>query len=463
MLDRFVYGNVERISPESPVPVLHKTKSLCVPGGAGNVARNIASLGGMPLLIGLLGKDEAGETIKNELKNDSITETYFFQKKEFLTTEKTRFISQGQQLLRVDQEKIEAINEIVEEEIINYIKTVNCDAIILSDYGKGIFLKTLAQKVIHYFQDKKPIIIDPKGKDYSRYKGAFLITPNLKELEDVYGKKISTQEELFHAGRKIQEEFDFKRCVITQGPQGMTFLGEKEDCFWIPSKAKEVYDVSGAGDTVIAALSLCIANKIDFYNSCQIANLAAGIVVGKLGTATVKKKELESFIQGSFSQAYESINDLKEQIEEWKRKGLKVGFTNGCFDLIHLGHLHLLEEASLLCDKLIVAINSDQSIKRLKGPERPIQTEKSRSKILSSLSLIDAVIVFEEDTPLNLIESLNPDIIFKGGDYTKEKIVGSDIIIEKGGEVVIINLKEGYGTTKLVNQMKNNALNDKNV
>ncbi len=460
ILDSFVYGQVERISPESPVPVLHHQHQFTMLGGAGNVIRNITSLGGKVIFISVLGDDPIGADIHQHLKDLKNVQTKLFTEKNRRTIRKTRFIAQGQHLLRVDEEVIVPITLSTEDKIIEAVQEVlpSCQAVILSDYSKGLFQNTLCQSIIkkaRAFKPNLPIIVDPKGKTYQRYEDATVLTPNLKELKEVTGHCLKTPDDIMLQSRQLKKKLNIDSILVTQGAQGMTLIEKDEDPYRLPAKAKEVYDVSGAGDTVVATLSLALGAGSSLKQASYLANEAAGIVVGKIGTATVSQQELESASHTRIpNQKIVCPTQAQELLKYWRYQGLKIGFTNGCFDLLHLGHLHILQEAAQACDKLIVGLNTDTSIQRLKGQDRPIQNQDTRAMVLAALSMVDAVVLFEEDTPENLIYQLCPDVLVKGADYTIDRVVGADFVQARGGKVLLVNLQPGHSTTTTVTKIK---------
>lgn len=439
MLDRFVRGSVERISPEAPIPILKWEGDAYFLGGVGNVARNISSLGGKAIIVSVIGRDNEGSIIRDLCNQNPLIEAFFIEDNSRKTTKKERFCSAGHQILRLDCEDSHGISLDLEEEILQFCLQQKIDGLILSDYGKGVLTPALCQKIIQNVQ--VPVFVDPKGKDYSKYCGADFITPNEKEFKEWYGQSLEDSKKSLP---KSLEEKKWKGLLVTQGAGGMTLVTQDQDFYSIPAQAQQVYDVSGAGDTVIATLSLCIACGFSLKEACSYANKAAGIVVGKLGTASISKEEL--FGQPKLL----SLERLKLETQQWKQNGLTIGFTNGCFDLLHLGHLSLLKEASCYCDVLLVGLNSDDSVCRLKGPTRPIQNEQTRASVLASLSCVQAVVLFDEDTPYHLIEVLKPDVLFKGADYEIQQICGADLVQSYGGKVHRIPLKEGHSTTNLV-------------
>jgi D-beta-D-heptose 7-phosphate kinase/D-beta-D-heptose 1-phosphate adenosyltransferase len=456
MLDCYVYGNVDRISPEAPVPVLHIKSAFSVVGGAGNVVRNLSSLGVYVDCFGIVGSDAAGAQVEMDLRTLPTVTTYL--RTEGKTSQKTRYVSQGHQLLRVDDETISAPSRFIQEGLCHDIiqKLTQSQVLILSDYGKGLLTADLCQEVISEARKNSiQVVVDPKGMDYSKYRGATVITPNLKELSLVYGSSLATTDDIVRAARSLLTHLDVKAILVTRGAEGMSLVTQSTDPLHIPTQAQDIFDVSGAGDTVVATLAVALACGMTLEDAAFLSNVAAGIVVGKAGTATVTLEEITSAQASQQSRnKILSLEMLKQQVQTWHHQGLTVGFTNGCFDLLHLGHLHLLEDSKRQCDRLIVAINSDESIKRLKGEERPLQSQLVRSSVLAALESVDAVIIFEEDTPLRLIEEIIPDVLIKGADYTIDQVVGANVVLKEGGKVHLVDLKKGYSTTQTVQKIK---------
>ena len=460
MVDRFVYGKVDRISPESPVPVLQIQRNFTVLGGAGNVARNILSLGARCHLLTVSGDDVVADELGHLLLQENKLNSFVVRDILRNTTCKTRFISSGQQMLRVDDEVTRPISESTQSQLIEeFTKVVQiAKVVILSDYAKGIFSDDFCQVLIQIAKAADAcVIIDPKGKNYDRYRGATLLTPNVKELSEVATQPLNTQEEVVRAAQEIRKHYDISAILVTQGAGGMTLVTESGSQH-IETEAKEVFDVSGAGDTVIATLSIALASHLPLGEAAALANKTAGIAVGKVGTATVTLDELQavyhhsSVLHDETKKIFTNTTAL-DVIKSWRRQGITVGFTNGCFDLLHLGHLHILKEAAATCDRLIVGLNSDASIRRLKGDSRPIQDEETRSNILASLSFVDAVVIFDEETPLKLIELFQPDVLVKGSDYSVDRVVGAPLVQARGGKVVLVDLMQGHSTTKTVKRM----------
>ena len=458
MLDAFVYGVAERLSPEAPIPVFQAQKEERVLGGAGNVMRNICELKGHVVGVCLLGRDEPGKFIQHlALQTENFTLKAFEQ--DCQTPFKTRYIASNQQLLRVDKEQplslsdstLELMKQTIQKEL------PSCQVMVLSDYGKGTLSKELLSYCIQEAKSQnKSIIIDPKGACYEKYKGATVLSPNLKEFQQAVQKAVTETTDIVLEARGLLKKLDLKALLITRGAQGMTLVTQ-EEAVTAEALAKEVYDVSGAGDTVIATLSLALAKGLSLVEAMELSNIAASVVVAKVGTATLTPQELQNALEQSELQLSQqkimTQQNLLNLRLKWKRQGLKVGFTNGCFDLLHVGHLHTFQEAKKYCDRLIVALNTDESVKRLKGDFRPIQPQEVRSEVLSALSNVDGVILFNDETPLDLIKSLTPDYLFKGADYTKDQVVGGKVVESYGGKVQLISLKEGFSTTRTVSKI----------
>lgn len=443
MLDQYVSGTVTRVSPEAPVPVLKVDREWSTLGGAGNVAANVASLGGKAILLGLVGDDASAKTILSSCSSDGI-ESVIIQGNQS-TIVKTRVVS-GQQIVRFDREEELVWNDAQFAELTSKLKTLipGSDVILLSDYAKG----TLSDEVLKLIFElalvnEKRVLVDPKRADWTAYSGAFLITPNLLELAMTEaGIGIKNDDNLVvSACQKLRKQFEIENIIATRSSYGMTVVSEQK-VLNIPTRALEVFDVSGAGDTVLAAFGLTLAEGKSVTESAFVANAAAGIVVSKRGTAVVHQNELDRLLKGDRKEI------LRSEIKSFKEKyaNRKVVFTNGCFDVLHQGHRKLLQDARELGDLLVVGLNSDDSIKRLKGESRPVNPVGQRIEALAALPSVDVIIVFEEDTPYDLLSSLRPDILVKGGDYEQNKVVGADII----DEVVIVPIVEGLSTTKIL-------------
>lgn len=463
MLDRYLWGDVKRISPEAPVPVFRIKRRSMVPGGAGSVVLNVIGLGAAAALLGVIGGDENGSTLKRLLADRRIGSILIEDKKRPTIT-KTRILSRGQQLLRIDDENTTVLDEPLKALIIeNATREIhNCAAVIFSDYGKGIFdTHGLTEAIIDVANGLDvPVIVDPKGKNWERYSGAACLTPNTAEFEHAVGAPLGDENALIDAMQTARFKYRLSNLLITRGPLGMCLIGEDGEPQFIPSIAREVYDVSGAGDTVIATLAVGIASGQSYLDAARLSNVAAGIVVGKLGTQPINVIELRAAvgvsgekINGRVNQKAHSLAAATVQVQAWKALDQKIVFTNGCFDLLHPGHIHLLNEAKRCGGRLIVGLNSDESVRRLKGAKRPILSETDRAAILGALDCVDLVIIFEEDTPIELIEALEPDVLVKGSDYRPESVVGRELVESYGGKVHLVPVLEGHSTTRLAEKV----------
>ena len=435
MIDWYLHGESSRISPEAPVPVVNFKESKFQLGGAANVANNLKHLEIEPFLIGAIGNDHFGSLLKEHLKAEKI-KFNLLSEKSFQTICKQRLMSSNQQLARIDYEQYFHASKLTNT-FNTFIKNITkTDLIIVSDYGKGTVFN--ARKLIQSARKlKKKILIDPKGKDFTKYKGANLITPNKAEFENIMGK-VGSKRDLVNKAKKMLEHLNLESLIVTLGSEGMYVLTKSNKKIigdFINAYPQEVFDVSGAGDTTISALGAALSEGNDIFSAAEFANLAASISVSKLGTSTVSKDEVASL---------EASKGNKEQV---------IVFTNGCFDIIHSGHLDLLKEARSYGDKLIVGLNSDKSISKLKGPERPIIGQSERKKILSALKFVDEVIIFNEENPLKLIKKLKPSILVKGADYSKEQVVGGEFVESYGGEIKLVKLTKGKSSSKIINKL----------
>lgn len=461
MLDKYYFGEMNRISPEAPVPIVNMKGEMKTLGGAANVANNLVHLGCKVSLVGVVGNDQGRNEFFDMLESKGIDGSGIITD-DRCTTTKTRIISGNQQVLRIDyEEKITISDSTIkqfEEWLLQKLKTNQFNSIIISDYEKGFCRKELCQSVISFANQLDiPIIIDPKGKEWNKYSNATIITPNMKELSDILGTDLSnTNEVISEYGPLLRQRYGLDYLLITRSEKGMSLVGEK-DIVTIPTLTKEVFDVSGAGDTVVSTLATFIGIGGQIEDAVKISNLAAGIVVGKVGTYAVRDYELleqlELLSENANKQSKKVFfsEEYKQLISNWKAKGDKVIFTNGCFDLLHIGHATYLKQAKQLGDKLVIGLNSDQSVKRLKGPSRPITNENDRAKMLSFFEFVDAVIIFEEDTPLHLISEIRPDVLVKGGDYKVEEVVGGEF----AGKVEIISFLDGYSTSNIIEKISN--------
>jgi len=457
MLDRYVYGDADRISPEAPVPVLRVREEVEMLGGAGNVLRNLAALGVRTACAGVVGDDDDGKRVAELLARESGAAPHVVTARGWTTIRKTRFVAGGHQLLRVDRERAEPLPKAAEDELVARLvpALAGATAVVLSDYGKGaLTARVIAAAVAAAAAARIPVLADPKGRDFAKYRGAALITPNRKELAEAANLPAGTDEEMAAAARAIRERAGIAAVLGTRGAQGMTLLDAAGTVHQIPAEAREVFDVSGAGDTVIAAVAAGLAAGLALLDAVRIANVAAGIVVAKAGTAVAHPAEIRAAVERQEARSAEGKVVARAAAAErtalWRRRGLRVGFTNGCFDLLHPGHLHLLGQARAECDRLVVGLNSDASVKRLKGNGRPVREEAARAAVLAGLADVDLVTVFEEDTPEALIGELRPDVLVKGADYTLDTVVGADRVRAYGGRVVLAELLPGHSTSATV-------------
>lgn len=467
MLDQFIYGSVERVSPEAPIPVLSIARRNIAAGGVGNVAANLSGLGCAVELISVAGDDDAHDVLEKVLKDLPGLQATLLTDPSRPTTEKTRFIAGHQQMLRADLENVTPIAPAVEDALIAAAKKAfkNCQCVVLSDYGKGVLTPKVLRAVMDAARSEKiPVFVDPKGSDYAKYKGARLITPNRKELELATGLPASSDADIVAAARALMTSGGIGGVIATRSADGMTVLDGTSDPVHLRTQAREVFDVSGAGDTVIAVLAAAVASGASILDAAALANIAAGIVVEKVGTAAIRAEDLRRFLAENNFDARQTIAPVlswegaREQIERWRARGLRVGFTNGCFDLVHQGHVVMLDRCRAQCDKLILGLNADASVTRLKGASRPVNKQDARAQVIAALGSVDAVVVFgeeksEKDTPLDLIKALKPDFLFKGADYTADSVVGGDFVQSYGGKIVLIPLEEGFSTTDTIKKL----------
>ena len=454
MLDRYVYGAVERMSPEAPVPVLRRQSERAMAGGAGNVARNIAALGGKVRLLGLVGDDAAGRELSAMLADEPGISANLIADPDRATTVKTRFVAGRQQLLRVDGETPAPASAASAAALHASIDTAlpHVDIILLSDYAKGVLADEVLQRAIaRAHHTGKKLIVDPKSRDFGRYAGADLLTPNRGELAAATGIAGEDDASVANAAREAMKSANVGAVLATRGERGMTLVARDSTPLHLPAEAREVFDVSGAGDTVIAVLAAALAVGADLPQAARLANTAAGIATSKLGTAVVHPADLLGALQARDVLASEAkvvgLESALERVQRWRSAGEKIAFTNGCFDLIHPGHVSLLSQARGSADRLIVGLNSDASIRRLKGKDRPVQNETARGIVLASMGAVDLVILFEEDTPIELIRAIRPDVLVKGADYRVDQVVGADVVQAYGGRVMLAELLPGHSTT----------------
>jgi D-beta-D-heptose 7-phosphate kinase/D-beta-D-heptose 1-phosphate adenosyltransferase len=460
MLDEFVYGEVGRISPEAPAPVLAVKRSEVTIGGAGNVARNIASLGARCIFVGMVGEDAVGRDVIARLQAEQLIEPSLVVDGTRPTTKKTRFVSEhfSTHLLRADWEQTGPVSAELEGELIARALAAipRVGAVVLSDYAKGVLTPRVVAQVIAAARDARvPVIVDPKAADYAIYRGATVITPNRRELSAATRRECASDAGILAAAQELAGIVDCAAVVVTRSEEGMSLYVTGEQPVHVPAYAVKVRDVSGPGDTVIAILALMLAPGADYETAMRAANAGAAVVVGKPGTATASVDELRHRLLPAAATALEDkiVFDrsvLDARLSEWRRQRLRIGFTNGCFDLLHRGHIRLMAAARSACDRLVVGLNSDASVTRLKGKGRPIQDVTSRADVLAALEAVDLVVVFEEDTPLELIKQVRPAVLVKGSDYARKDVVGHDVVEANGGEVVLVDLVPGHSTTSML-------------
>ncbi|MFH1345708.1 MAG: D-glycero-beta-D-manno-heptose-7-phosphate kinase [Pseudomonadota bacterium] len=464
MLDEFVYGEVSRISPEAPAPVLAVRRSETNIGGAGNVARNIASLGARCIFVGLIGEDNAGAALQSALAQESRIESVLVPDRSRPTTRKVRFVSEhfSTHMLRADWEVAQPASAGIEQKLIDAIlpQLARADIVLLSDYAKGVLTARVIRNVIDAAKKLgKRVIVDPKSANFAIYRGATLLTPNRKEFSEATRSRADTEKSIADAAQDAMQLADCEAILVTQSEHGMTLVPRHGEAIHVPAHPVKVRDVSGAGDTVAAVLAVTLSAGAAWETALRMANAAAAVAVGKKGTASVTSAELRrKILPHAFLAAEEKIvaagAGLEAQLSEWRQQGLRVGFTNGCFDILHPGHVKVLTAARGACDRLIVGLNSDASVKRLKGEARPVQDERARAEVLAALEAVDLVVVFEEDTPIRLITAIKPSVLVKGGDYTRDQVVGHEIVEAHGGEVLLIDVLPGFSTTTLVNRAR---------
>jgi D-beta-D-heptose 7-phosphate kinase/D-beta-D-heptose 1-phosphate adenosyltransferase len=457
MLDRFVSGSVERISPEAPIPVFRIENETEMLGGAGNVTRNIATLETAVSLVAARGGDEAGDRVARLLDIQEHVSAHLVVAGDRGTGIKTRFISGTQQMLRTDDETVLPLDAETRARLFEVVarEIGSADVVVLSDYGKGVLADGMAGEIISLASKaRKPVIVDPSGTDFSRYRGAAVVTPNRKELSDAVGCAVVNRAETAGAAHAVIRDCGISAVVATLGADGMLVVEGSGDGHYLAAEARDVYDVSGAGDTVVAALAAALGAGWPLVRAAELANVAAGVVVGKVGTAVAYPSDIVAALHQKDAMAGETkvlpLEAAVDRAARWRRQNLRVGFTNGCFDLLHPGHVSLLNQAKRGCDRLIVGLNSDDSTRRLKGPERPIQSEAARAAVLASLADVDLVVIFAEDTPAKLIDEIRPELFVKGADYRVEDIPEATIVKRYGGEVMLAEFVDGQSTTSTI-------------
>jgi D-beta-D-heptose 7-phosphate kinase/D-beta-D-heptose 1-phosphate adenosyltransferase len=455
MLDQYVWGEVDRISPEAPVPVVRATLRDEKPGGAANVAMNLAGLGASVTVIGFAGGDRE-QTALEALLRERRVEPILVPVHRVPTTSKLRILCGHQQMMRLDSEaKTGFAGDDYQELLTRALSALGASAaVVLSDYAKGTLTEEVCQSVIQEARRRRiPVLVDPKSRNFAQYRGATAVCPNRKELAAATGESGQDLVQLLNAGQELLRPYDLQFMAVTLGEKGIAVL-QPGSQLHAPAVVRQVFDVSGAGDTVIAVLALAMACRVPLTSAAQLANVAAAIVVSQVGTVAIKKDELLAALSEQLPIKMEDkvlhLDQLVSRVATWRSSSQRIVFTNGCFDLVHIGHIRLLEEARRRGDRLIVGLNSDDSVRQLKGSLRPIVGERERARVLAALSAVDAVVVFDESTPLRTIESIHPDILVKGGDYTEEMVVGASQVRAWGGRVELIPLVEGVSTTRLI-------------
>ncbi|MDA8905283.1 D-glycero-beta-D-manno-heptose-7-phosphate kinase [Candidatus Thioglobus sp.] len=456
IVDQYLWGSCERISPEAPVPVINIDSQSTVLGGAGNVVNNLCTLGADVDIISVIGECEVSEELRGLLFDINVKTQYLVTEKDRITSKKSRIISSQQQVVRYDRECTSEINNESQVLIINIFKEIlnNYDVILLSDYGKGVLTFGLTKSLISIANESnKKLLIDPKGLDYSKYKGAYLLTPNKKEASEATNIVIKDNDSLTKAMLSLKKQCNLDFSLVTLSEEGIAIFDNKLRIH--PTVAREIFDVTGAGDTVLASLGFALSCNNDIDESIKFANLASGVVVGKIGSATASINEIVEYElklkQPSSDRHIKTWDEISLILNELKNTNKKIVFTNGCFDILHIGHVKYLEKTKSFGDILILGLNNDDSVHRLKGKNRPINTQNDRAYILASLEVVDYVVLFEDDTPLNLIKLIQPDVLVKGGDYEGKEIVGQDI----AKELKLVNFIDGKGTTKTIERIKN--------
>ena len=459
MVDEYLWGDVERISPEAPVQVVTIKDEDFSLGGSGNVVNNVVALGAKVSAVGVIGTGSDGQLLLNKLNELGVDIAGIFQDSNRPTTRKTRIIASNQHVLRIDRETKESISEPTFEAIAKYLedKIPDVDVVLISDYGKGLITEALMARLIAAAQKHKKITIaDPKGLDFSKYSGVSLITPNKKEAALASGIEVVDEKTLIEAGNKILQRVGIDKLLITCGKDGMVLFDRNKAPYKIRAETRQVYDVSGAGDTVLAVFGLSVASGISFEDGAALANTSAGIVVGKVGTATVSRQELSSALKhDDISLKHKDLSELPVLIQDMKKKGKRLVMTNGCFDLLHAGHIMLFSASKKLGDVLIVAIDDDDSVRNLKGKGRPVISARERVRVISALDSVDYVVVFSSQELSKLIEIIRPDVLTKGSNYTSEEVFGRELVEQLGGRVVLIPVTEKISSTRIINNIRN--------
>lgn len=457
MLDRYLDGTVDRISPEAPVPVLHVRRSFHRPGGAANVAVNIVAMGGVPVLLGAVGADEAGRVLRAMLDEEGVDAGQLVVTRTAPTTLKTRLLAGHNQIARFDEEAILDDPGVRHEVIRRGVSlTAGANGVVISDYAKGMCAPDVCQAVIRSARERAvPVIVDPKGQDFSKYAGATVVTPNRAEAVAVVGFPIHGPDDALRAAQVIRERFAIEAAVITLGEQGMVVVSPGDSAV-IPTQARQVFDVTGAGDSAVATLAVALGRGAALRDACFLANAAAGLQVSRVGTSRISWSEVLAVIDQHAHMARSKVVnrvELLAAVRQARAEGRRIGFTNGCFDILHHGHVALLEAAARECDLLVVGVNSDASVTRLKGAPRPFVPSRERQAVLAGLSSVGLVCEFDADTPLDLIRDVEPDVLVKGGDYAAKDVVGADLVTARGGRVVTPLFVADASTTNIVDRI----------
>lgn len=459
MLDRYLWGDATRISPEAPVPVVHARREEDRPGGAGNVALNLASLGAQALCFGALGSDRDGESLVRLLAEAGVETGGLQVCDDRPTVQKIRVLARNQQMLRVDREDATALATAVEEALLTALRSASWNALVLSDYGKGVLSPGLIEAALGEARRRgAPSVVDPKHRDLVRYRGASVVTPNRGEAEIAAGESLPDREALARVGERLRRDCGLEMLLVTLGADGMFLLGEGRTPFHLPTAARQVFDVTGAGDTVVAMIAVALAERLDAETAVRLANCAAGVAVAKVGTVAVGRDEVLHALHAE-GVTHKTLDTdafaaLEAAAAAWRREGLRVVFTNGCFDLLHAGHVRYLQEARRQGDVLVIGLNDDDSVRRLKGPERPFNPLDDRSEVLSALACVDLVAPFSEDTPERLVRALGPDVLVKGSDWEGKEVAGAEAVRARGGEVRFVELLPGRSTTGLAERIR---------
>ena len=459
MLDEYLWGMTERISPEAPVQVVEVQRQDLRLGGAGNVINNLLALGCQVDVASVLGNDDDGRLLRHRLEEKEVNIRGVLQVEGRTTSRKTRVLASNQQMLRIDRESNNEIAAEQEQHLLKYIEgeIAHYDVVLISDYLKGVLTERVLRAVIDACRASGiPIVVDPKGNDYQKYRGATLLTPNRKEAQLASQVEICDLDSLRVAGTTLRSGLDLEALVLTRSEEGMTLFKRDGSEVHLPTEAREVFDVSGAGDTVLCLFGLGLACSLSLEETAALANMAAGIVVAKVGTSTVTPDELLEVAGRQHSDSdlkIKSRDSIAREMDSLRSQGKKIVFTNGCFDLLHVGHVKYLQRARQLGDLLVLGLNSDASIRRLKGPKRPLINEEERAHVLAALDCIDHVVVFDEDTPLELLEAVRPDVLVKGGDYTVDGVVGRELVESYGGKVELIQFVDGKSTTSIIDKV----------